>query len=103
MLRTYAARHAPARAGGPRVTAASDAGRGSYVFRNRVLLGLALRPAVGNVAFLAVETVLALFAHDRLGIDTYGFGLLLTAEATGGLVGTGIAPTLADGSAPAPR
>ncbi|MDQ0381653.1 MFS transporter [Amycolatopsis thermophila] len=66
----------------------------SYVFRNRVLLGLALRPAVGNVAFLAVETVLALFARDRLGIDTYGFGLLLTAEATGGLLGAGVASYL---------
>ncbi|MFF2861036.1 MFS transporter [Streptomyces rubiginosohelvolus] len=66
----------------------------SYVFRDRLLLGLALRPAVGNVAFLAVETVLALFAHDRLGIGTYGFGLLLTAEATGGLLGAGIASRL---------
>ncbi|KAB2971066.1 MFS transporter [Streptomyces sp. SS1-1] len=66
----------------------------SYVFRNRLLLGLALRPAVGNIAFLAVETVLALFAHERLGIDTYGFGLLLTAEATGGLLGAGIASFL---------
>jgi hypothetical protein len=66
----------------------------SYVLRDRLLLGLALRPAVGNVAFLAVETVLALFAHDRLGIDTYGFGLLLTAEATGGLLGAGIASYL---------
>ncbi|MGY4906130.1 MFS transporter [Streptomyces sp. 900116325] len=66
----------------------------SYVFRDRLLLGLALRPAVGNVAFLAVETVLALFAHDRLGIATIGFGLLLTAEATGGLLGAGIASFL---------
>jgi MFS family permease len=66
----------------------------SYVFRDRLLLGLALRPAVGNIAFLAVETVLALFAHDRLGIGTYGFGLLLTAEATGGLLGAGIASYL---------
>lgn len=66
----------------------------SYVLRDRLLLGLALRPAVGNVAFLAVETVLALFAHDRLGIGTFGFGLLLTAEATGGLLGAGIASFL---------
>ncbi|MFI1313673.1 MFS transporter [Streptomyces albidoflavus] len=65
----------------------------SYVFRDR-LLGLALRPAVGNIAFLAVETVLALFAHDRLGIGTYGFGLLLAAEAAGGLLGAGIASRL---------
>ncbi|MEU3405240.1 MFS transporter [Streptomyces sp. NPDC006670] len=66
----------------------------SYVFRDRLLLGLALRPAVGNVAFLAVETVLALFAHDRLGIGTLGFGLLLTAEATGGLLGAATASFL---------
>ncbi|MCX4783205.1 MFS transporter [Streptomyces sp. NBC_01264] len=66
----------------------------SYVFRDRLLLGLALRPAVGNIAFIAVETVLALFAHDRLGIGAFGFGLLLTAEATGGLLGAGIASFL---------
>ncbi|MFF7503906.1 MFS transporter [Streptomyces lavendulae] len=66
----------------------------SYVFQDQLLLGLALRPAVGNVAFLAVETVLALFAHDRLGVDGLGFGLLLTAEATGGLLGAGIASFL---------
>ncbi|WP_328432684.1 MULTISPECIES: MFS transporter [unclassified Streptomyces] len=66
----------------------------SYVLRDQLLLGLALRPAIGNIAFLAVETVLALFAHDRLGIDTFGFGLLLTAEATGGLLGAGIASRL---------
>ncbi|WP_353946287.1 MFS transporter [Streptomyces sp. HUAS MG91] len=66
----------------------------SYVFRDRLLLGLALRPAVGNIAFLAVETVLALFAHDRLGIGSLGFGLLLTAEAAGGLLGAGIASFL---------
>jgi MFS family permease len=66
----------------------------TYVFRDRLLLGLALRPAVGNIAFVAVETVLALFAHDRLGLAPFGFGLLLTAEATGGLLGAGIASFL---------
>src|SRR5262249_25869324 len=60
-----------------------------YVFRDRLLLGLALRPAVGNIAFVAVETVLALFARDRLGIDTHGFGLLFTAEAPGARIGAG--------------
>jgi MFS family permease len=66
----------------------------SYVFRDRLLLGLALRPAIGNIAFSAVEAVLALFAFERLGIGTYGFGLLLTAEATGGLLGAAIASSL---------
>ncbi len=41
-----------------------------------------------------METVLALFARDRLGMDTYGFGLLLTAEATGGLLGAAVASAL---------
>nr|WP_324613989.1 MFS transporter [Streptomyces sp. NRRL B-24085] len=31
---------------------------------------------------------------NRLGIDTYGFGLLLAAEASGGLLGAGIASHL---------
>ncbi|TRV80857.1 MFS transporter [Streptomyces sp. 130] len=66
----------------------------SHVLRDRLLLGLALRPAVGNIAFLAVETVLVVFAHERLGIGTYGFGLLLTAEAAGGLLGAAIASRL---------
>ncbi|MEV4286030.1 MFS transporter [Nonomuraea bangladeshensis] len=66
----------------------------AYVFNDRLLLGLALRPAVGNVAFLAVETILALFAHERLGVGALGFGLLLTAEAAGGLLGAGIAAFL---------
>ena len=66
----------------------------SYVFRDRLLLGLALRPAVGNVAFLAVETVLALFAREDLGVSAFGFGLLLAAEAAGGLLGTGVASFL---------
>ena len=66
----------------------------SYVFRDRLLLGLALRPAVGNIAFLAVETVLPLFARERLGIAAFGYGVLLTAEAAGGLLGTGIASVL---------
>lgn len=66
----------------------------SYVFRDRLLLGLALRPAVGNIAFLAVETVLALFAREDLGVSSFGFGLLFTAEAAGGLLGTGLASLL---------
>ncbi|MEV4459462.1 MFS transporter [Microbispora sp. NPDC049633] len=66
----------------------------SYVFRDRLLLGLALRPAVGNIAFLGVETVLALFARERLGVGAFGFGLLLSAEAAGGLLGAGIASLL---------
>jgi MFS family permease len=60
----------------------------SYLFRNRLLLGMALRPAVGNIAFMAGEGVLVLFAHDRLHISSSGYGLLLAAQAVGGLLGS---------------
>ncbi|MFJ8733866.1 MFS transporter [Streptomyces bauhiniae] len=93
LVRSLPAVPRPVPQGGESLLRQARAGA-SYVFRDRLLLGLALRPAVGNVAFLAVETVLALFAHERLGIGTFGFGLLLTAEAAGGLLGAGVASFL---------
>jgi MFS family permease len=63
----------------------------SYVFHHRLLLGLALRPAIGNIAFMAGEGVLVLFAHERLHISSSGYGLLLAAEAVGGLAGSALA------------
>ncbi|HEY3480214.1 MAG TPA: MFS transporter, partial [Streptomyces sp.] len=62
----------------------------AYVFRHRLLLGMALRPAVGNIAFMAGEGVMVLFAHDRLHISSSGFGLLLASQAVGGLLGSGL-------------
>jgi MFS family permease len=41
-----------------------------------------------NVTFGAAWSVLVLYAGDRLGMDEVGFGLLTTAIATGGVVGT---------------
>ncbi|MFF2213899.1 MFS transporter [Streptomyces antibioticus] len=69
LVRTLPAMPRPVPEAGDSLLRQARAGA-SYVFRDRLLLGLALRPAVGNVAFLAVETVLALFAHDRLGTGT---------------------------------
>ncbi|MFB7779191.1 MFS transporter [Streptomyces bauhiniae] len=93
LVRSLPAVPRPVPLGGESLLRQARAGA-SYVFGDRLLLGLALRPAVGNVAFLAVETVLALFAHDRLGVGAFGFGLLLTAEAAGGLLGAGVASFL---------
>jgi MFS family permease len=64
---------------------------GAFVIHHRLLLGLALRPAIGNIAFMAGEGVLVLFAHERLHITSSGYGLLLAAEAVGGLIGSGLA------------
>ncbi|MCI0347362.1 MAG: MFS transporter [Chloroflexi bacterium] len=41
-----------------------------------------------NVTFGAAWSVLVLYASDRLGMDEVGFGLLTTAIAIGGLIGT---------------
>jgi predicted MFS family arabinose efflux permease len=41
-----------------------------------------------NVTFGAAWSVLVLYASDRLGMDEIGFGLLTTAVAIGGVIGT---------------
>jgi predicted MFS family arabinose efflux permease len=41
-----------------------------------------------NVTFGAAWSVLVLYARDRLGMDAVGFGLITTAIALGGLIGT---------------
>jgi MFS family permease len=41
-----------------------------------------------NVTWGAAWSVLVLYAGDRLGMDTVGFGLLTTAMAVGGVIGT---------------
>jgi len=41
-----------------------------------------------NVTFGAATSVLVLYAGDRLHMDSVGFGLLTTASAIGGIVGT---------------
>ena len=51
---------------------------------------LALTIVAFNVTFGAAWSVLVLYAGDRLGMDAVGFGLLTTASAIGGIIGTGI-------------
>jgi MFS family permease len=41
-----------------------------------------------NVTFGAAWSVLVLYAHDRLGMNEVGFGLLTTALAVGGIIGS---------------
>src|SRR2546426_951698 len=49
---------------------------------------LALTVVAFNVTFGAAWSVLVLYAGDRLGMDSVGFGLLTTASAIGGIIGT---------------
>jgi len=49
---------------------------------------LALTVIAFNVTFGAATSVLVLYAGDRLHMDSVGYGLLTTASAIGGIVGT---------------
>jgi MFS family permease len=49
---------------------------------------LALTIIAFNVTWGAAWSVLVLYAGDRLGMDSVGFGLLTTAMAIGGVIGT---------------
>ncbi len=51
---------------------------------------LAITIVTFNVTFGAAWSVLVLYATQRLGMGEVGFGLLTTASAIGGLVGTGM-------------
>lgn len=49
---------------------------------------LALTILTFNVTFGAAWSVLVLYASERLGMNEVGFGLLTTAQAIGGVIGT---------------
>jgi MFS family permease len=51
---------------------------------------LSLTILIFNITFGAAWSVLVLYAHQRLGLGSVGFGLLTTVSAVGGLLGTGL-------------
>jgi MFS family permease len=63
----------------------------AYLFRDKLLLGLSLRPAVGNFAFMGANAVMVLFVRQTLHLGVAAYGLYLTASAVGGLAGTAMA------------
>jgi predicted MFS family arabinose efflux permease len=82
------------------ITPTSEDGRGARSLRREVAEGLrwlwshtpirtlAIMITVFNVTFGAAFSVWVLYAFERLGLDEVGFGLLMTAVAIGGLVGS---------------
>ena len=59
-----------------------------WLWNNRAVRVLALTIVSFNITFGAAWSVLVLFAVERLDTGTVGFGLLTTATACGGLLGT---------------
>jgi MFS family permease len=58
-----------------------------WMFRHRQLLELALLIAGGNLATNAAMATFVLYAHQDLGVTTWGFGLLLAVQAIGATLG----------------
>lgn len=67
-----------------------------FLLRHRELRWLAVGMASFNFAYNIAFAPLVLFAQDRLGLGSTGFGLLVTVAAVGGVIGGWIAPRISD-------
>ena len=65
-----------------------------WLWQHRLLRTLAVTMAFGNVVFCAAFAIFVLYSRERLGLSSVGYGVLLTAFAVGGLLGTLLAPKL---------
>ena len=65
-----------------------------WLWTHSALRMLALTLFAMNVTFFGVMAILVLYARDRLGLGTAGYGLLLSATAVGGVAGALLAPRL---------
>ncbi|GAB2470485.1 MFS transporter [Xylanimonas ulmi] len=61
-----------------------------WIAGNAAVRTLALVILVFNVTWAAAWSVLVLWSRDHLGMSEVGFGLLTTASAVGGLIGTAL-------------
>ncbi len=59
-----------------------------WLLDNRPVRTLAIVIVLFNITWAAPWGVLVLWAQERAGVDAVGFGLLTTAAAVGGLIGT---------------
>jgi MFS family permease len=59
-----------------------------WLARHRLLRTLTLLAGVANLANFMTVSTLVLFARQRLGLDEIGYGILLSAMAVGGVLGS---------------
>jgi len=62
--------------------------------QNRIVLGLMITSGLASLAYSLPFSYLVLFAQRALGLDSRGYGLLLSFSSLGGLLGSFIAPRL---------
>lgn len=85
----------PASAGTGRASLLAEAASGiHWLARHRVIGGLALVGALASVGYMLPFSVLVLFAQQQLGVDTVGYGMILSVSALGGLAGSYAAPRI---------
>ncbi len=61
----------------------------TWLWRHPPVRTLALTIFIFNITFWGPYSVYVLLATERLGLDAFGFGLLITVGAIGGLIGSG--------------
>ncbi len=81
--------------GGARGLRAEVAEGVRWLLGNRVVGAMVVVVGLSNMAWLCAESVLVLFAQDRLGLDAWWFGVLLAAPAVGALPGALLAGVVA--------
>jgi MFS family permease len=82
--------------GRPRRGLAREIGEGlRWLWRHRLLRTLGLMVGAMNLGNMAGDAVLVLFAQDKLGVGSVGFGLLWLGGAVGGLLGSSVAHRVA--------
>jgi predicted MFS family arabinose efflux permease len=62
-----------------------------WLWRNRLLRILALALGLMNLTLTATESILVLFAQERLGLGPVGYGTLLSSIAVGGVAASLVA------------
>ncbi|MFE3451240.1 MFS transporter [Nonomuraea sp. NPDC059194] len=65
-----------------------------WLWRNGAIRMLAIALCLMNITLMAGFSILVLYSRDRLGLDEYGYGALITASAVGSLAGAALAPRL---------
>ena len=75
--------------GAPPTTLVAEIGEGlRWLWNHRLIRTLAIMLGVFNVTFAATDAIFVLFAQDVLGLGSFGYGVLLTSGAVGGLIGS---------------
>jgi len=75
----------------PRRSLRADVGEGvRWLLRQPVLRLLAACICLMNITLMSAFAVYVLYAKERLGLGEVGYGLLITASAIGGLLGSAI-------------